>query len=418
MKILPALAIALFFGAPLAAQTPEEVAQAALDAAPLWDGHNDVPIQLRGRYGNVLADFDFRDTTKARSVPGRENRLMHTDLPRLRAGKVGAQFWSVYVSADLPEPEAVQATIEQIDVTKRLIAAYPGDLALALSSADVKRAWAEGKIASLLGMEGGSSIGSSLGVLRQMYDLGVRYLTLTHTKTLGWADSATDLPKNGGLSAFGGDVVREMQRIGMIVDLSHVSEETMLDALDIAAAPVIFSHSGARGVNDHARNVPDKVLERLKANGGIVMVVGFPSYLSEGLRQSLAARQGEEARLKSLWQGQPDAVKAGLAAWDAANPAPKATIADMADHVDHVRKVAGIDHIGIGGDYDGMESGPVGMEDTAGYPALFVELARRGYGQPDLEKIASGNMMRVMEEVEAYAAAHRADPPIEYPIAK
>jgi len=399
---------------PLAAQTPEQVAEAALKAAPVWDGHNDVPEQLRERYGDMLAGFDFNDTTKAPSTKYSSNG-MHTDLPRLRKGRVGAQFWSVYVDASLPEAEAVQATLEQIDVTKRLVARYPNDLALAFTADDVEKAWKGGRIASLMGMEGGGSIGSSLGVLRQMYDLGARYLTLTHSKTLSWADSATDAPQHDGLTDFGRDVVREMQRIGMLVDLSHVSEGTMLDALEVAKAPVIFSHSGARAVNGHARNVPDNVLEKLKANGGIVMVVGLPGYLSEEQRQWYSQHKAEEARLGALWQGQPDVVERELKAWDDAHPTPLATVGDMADHIDHIRQVAGIDHIGLGGDYDGMDIGPVGMEDVAGYPALFVELARRGYSQQDLEKIASRNMMRVLRAAEAYASAYRKDPPIEYP---
>jgi len=406
------LAAAAAFTGPLAAQTPEAVAEAALRAAPVWDGHNDVPIQLRSRFGNVIADFDFEDTTGTGPTDSR-GRVMHTDFERLAQGRVGAQFWSVYVDNALAEPVAVVQTLEQIDVTKRLIARYPERLALALGADDVQRALDAGKIASLIGIEGGYSIAGSLGVLRQMYDLGVRYMTLTHSKNLAWADSASVDPEHGGLTEFGGQVVREMQRLGMLVDLSHVSEETMADALDAAAAPVIFSHSGARAVNGHSRNVPDSVLRRLRDNRGIVMVVALPSYIDEGLRQRGAARAGEEARLKALWQGQPEAVKAGLDAWEAANPAPVATVAGMADHIDHIRQVAGIDQIGVGGDYDGMDSGPAGMEDVAGYPALFAELARRGYSQPELEKIASRNMMRVMREAEAYAALHSSDPPIE-----
>ena len=400
---------------PLAAKdvTPEEIAAAALDAAPVWDGHNDVPIQLRGRFGNVIADFDFHDTLDTGDDTG--GRVMHTDLARLRQGKVGAQWWSVYVSASLPEAEAVQATIEQIDVTRRLIAQYPDELGLALNSQDVERHRKAGRIASLIGMEGGHSIGSSLAVLRQMYAMGARYMTLTHGKTLSWADSATDTPRHGGLNDFGMDVVREMNRIGMLVDLSHVSEAAMHDALDAAGAPVIFSHSGARAINGHARNVPDSVLRRLPDNGGIVMVVGLPGFLSEPARQWNANREAEEARLQALFRGQPDEVEARLASWDAQNPLPLADIGDMADHIDHVRKIAGIDAIGIGGDYDGMPSGPVGMEDVAGYPALFTELARRGYSQADLEKISFGNMMRVLKAAETYAESQADAQPIEYP---
>lgn len=407
---------ALALASPLAAQgagkTPEEVAAAALARSPVWDGHNDVPIQLRARYGNLLGEFDFNDTTAVPDGKGGAGK-MHTDLPRLAKGKVGAQFWSVYVSADLPEPQAIQATIEQIDVTRRLVARYPDRLALALTAADVERAWKAGKIASLMGMEGGHSIGGSLAVLRQMYALGARYMTLTHSKNTAWADSATAAPQHDGLTDFGRDVVREMQRIGMLVDLSHVSEATMMDALDVAGAPVIFSHSGAAGVVDHPRNVSDAVLRRVRDNGGIVMVVGLPAYLSDERRLWGAAREAETKRLETLLPHDKAAVEAGKAAWLAANPEPLATIGQMADHIDRVRDVAGIDHIGIGGDYDGMDFGPQGMEDVAGYPALFAELARRGYTQADLEKIASRNMLRVMKAAEAYAKAHAGDPPIE-----
>ncbi len=388
---------------PLSAEAAAERARAALDAAPVFDGHNDVPIQLRSRLDNQINDFDFADTSETGEVHP-EGRTMHTDLARLREGKVGAQYWSVYVSASLSEPEAVQATIEQIDVAKRLINRYPQALAYAETADQVEAAMAGGRIASLLGMEGGHSIGSSLGVLRQMYDLGARYMTLTHSKNTPWADSATDDPEHGGLNDFGRDVVREMNRLGMLVDLSHVSEAAMHDALDVAQAPVIFSHSGARAVNGHARNVPDSVLARLPSNGGIVMVVALPGFLNEDRRQWYARREGEEARLKSLHLGQPDLVKAQMAEWDAANPEPETTIGHMADHIDHIRKLAGVEHIGIGADYDGMPTGPVKMEDVSGYPALFAELARRGYSQVELELIASRNAIRVLREAERHAA--------------
>ena len=391
--------------APLATaqeRTPEQVAEAALKAAPVFDGHNDVPIQLRNRFDNRLEGFDFADTADTGHTH-EAGRPMHTDLARLREGRVGAQFWSVYVPASLTEPQAVQAVIEQIDVTKRLVDAYPGDLALSLTADDVEAAVEQGRIASMIGMEGGHAIGSSLAVLRQMHALGARYMTLTHSANTPWADSATDDPEHDGLSDFGRDVVREMNRIGMLVDLSHVSEAAMHDAIDVATAPFIFSHSGARAVNGHARNVPDAVLRRLPDNGGVVMAVALPGFLSEAARQWYANRQGERARLETLWQGQPDEVARRLAAWDAANPEPQTTVADMADHIDHIRDVAGIDHIGIGADYDGMVTGPVGMEDAAGYPALFIELARRGYSQSALEKIAMGNIMRVLRAAEAAA---------------
>jgi len=306
-------------------------------------------------------------------------------------------------------------TIEQIDVMKRLIARYPDDMALALRADDVEAAREQGKIAGLLGMEGGHSIGSSLAVLRQMYDLGARYMTLTHSKNTPWADSATDDPEHDGLTDFGKDLVREMNRIGMVVDLSHVSEKTMMDALDVSRAPVIFSHSSARAINGHARNVSDAVLRRLPKNGGIIMVTAVPGFLSEEARVWNAQRDAEEARLKALWQGQPEAVVSGMKAWDEANPYPPAHISDMADHIEHVRKIAGIDAIGIGGDFDGIPAGPVGMEDVSTYPALFIELARRGYSQDDLEKISSRNMMRVMRGVEAASAAMADVPPYEYP---
>lgn len=402
--------------APAGAVTPEETAAAALKAAPMWDGHNDVPEQLRQRRKNVIAGFDFRDTTNTAN-PAEGEQAMHTDLARLRLGKVGAQFWSVYVSAGLSEQQAVQAVMEQIDVTKRLIAAYPADLQLATSSAEVQQAMKAGRIASLMGMEGGYAIGSSLGVLRQFHALGVRYMTLTHVKTIGWADSATDVPKHGGLTDFGKDVVREMQRIGMLVDLSHVSEGTMMDALDVARAPVIFSHSGARAIGDHPRNVPDSVLARVKANGGIVMVVTLPGYVSNRVRQWDLARTAQKARFDALYVADPKRAADELAVWIKANPAPRATLAELADHVDHVVKVAGIDHVGLGADFDGMESTTEGLPDVSGYPALFVELARRGYSQADLQKIASGNMMRVLKAAEAYAAAHKADSAIESPTA-
>lgn len=387
-------------------------ANAALDAAPVFDGHNDVPIQIRARFDNKLANFDFSDTSGTADEESGRN-AMHTDIARLKTGKVGAQYWSVYVPFRLPEPEAVKMTIEQIDVTKRLIAKYPDDLALALTAGQVEIAMAEGRIASLIGMEGGHSIGSSLAVLRQMYALGARYMTLTHNSNTPWADSATDDPKHGGLSDFGRDVVREMNRIGMLVDLSHVSEETMLDALEVATAPVIFSHSGARAINGHARNVPDSVLEKLPQNGGIVMVVALPGFLNDAEREWFASRSAEEARLKSLFRGQPDIVTSAMAEWDEANPTPETMISHMADHIDHIKSVAGIEAIGIGADFDGMPIGPVGFEDVAGYPALFAELSRRGYSQVEMELISSRNAIRVLRDAERVSSSLRSQPAIE-----
>lgn len=411
------LAAALLLVSPLVAQEPpvdlaDATANAALEAAPVFDGHNDVPNQLRDRRANQINSFDFEDTTDT-GAGHPEGRVLHTDLARLKEGKVGAQFWSVYVPSNSDEPEAVQQVIEQIDVTKRLIARYPQSLRFATTADEVERAMAEGKIASLLGMEGGHSIGSSLGVLRQLHALGARYMTLTHNSNTPWGDAATDNPKHGGLSEFGIDVVREMNRLGMLVDLSHVSEATMIDALDVAKAPVIFSHSGARTVNGHPRNVPDSVLKRLPDNGGIVMVVALPGFLNEERRQWNARREAEAARLKALFQGQPETVKAAMDSWDNAHPEPATMIKHMADHIDHIRNIAGVESIGIGGDFDGMPTGPVGFEDVRGYPALFAELARRGYSQAELEMIANRNALRVMRAAEAYAASVAGEPPIE-----
>ena len=424
---LGALALALSSTSLSAApQTPEQVAAAALKEAPVWDGHNDVPEQLRNRRKDVLAGFDFHDTTKELgedvwaggggvATGARKTDAMQTDLPRLHAGKIGAQFWSVYVSANLPEPQAVQATLEQIDVAKRLIAANPADMALATDAAGVEKAWKAGKIASLLGAEGGHSIGGSLAVLRSLRELGVRYMTLTHFKNTAWADSGTDAPAHNGLTAFGKDVVREMNRIGILVDLSHVSQKTMLDALEVSQVPVIFSHSNAQSVSGHPRNVSDEVLDKVKANGGMVAVNFFPGYISQGQYEWAAARAGEATRQKALHPDRPDVAAAALATWDKAHPKPAATLSDVADHIDHIKARIGIDHIGLGSDFDGGSVGLVGLPDVSAYPALFVELARRGYGKEDLKKIASGNFLRVLKASDAYVAAHKGDAPIESP---
>ena len=402
-----------------AAPSPEEVAAAALRAAPVWDGHNDVPEQLRNRRKDVLAGFDFRDTThepgedKWSDHPSGKVDPMQTDLPRLRAGKVGAQFWSVYVPAELSEPQAVQATLEQIDVMKRLIARHPAELQFCTDSACVEAAWKAGRIASLLGMEGGHSIGGSLAVLRQMHALGARYMTLTHFRNNAWADSGTDAPAHNGLTDYGRTVVREMQRLGVLVDLSHVSQKTMLDALDTAAAPVIFSHSGAQGVSAHARNVSDAVLDRLKANGGVVMVNFFPGYASKALFAWNVAMAGEAARQKALHPDRPDLAAAAIAAWEQATPRPSPTLGDVADNIDYIAKRIGTDHVGLGSDFDGGSVGIAGLPDVSAYPALLTELARRGWAQRDLEKLASRNMLRVLKAAEAYSMAHRADPPFE-----
>ena len=418
--LLGGLAALALVSVPAAAQSsPEAVAEAALKAAPVFDGHNDVPWALRGRVGNMINDFDFRDTQHT-AKPGATSPVqpMHTDLARLRKGRVGAQFWSVYVPSNDDESEAVVQTLEQIDVMKRLIARYPDDLALATNSAELEKAMKAGRIAGMLGMEGGQSIASSLAVLRDMYALGARYMTLTHGRATPWGDSATDAPVHDGLTDFGRQVVQEMNRLGMIVDLSHTSEATMKDALEASRAPVMFSHSGVRGINDHPRNVPDSVLPLVKANGGIVMVVLLPGFLDADVRAHGLSRTAEQARLKAQYPGDPAAAKTALAEWDRANPAPTTDVAKVADHVDYLKKAIGVDHIGLGGDYDGMDSAPVGMEDVSGYPALFVELAKRGYTQAELQKIASGNMLRVLKAVETYAASRKGQPPIETPVVK
>lgn len=389
-----------------------EEALAALEVAPVFDGHNDVPYQLRIRYENQIDGFDFTDTT-ATGADHPQGRMMQTDLNRLEEGRVGAQFWSVFVSVRQTEAQAVRQTLEQIDVIKRLIVQNSAKMTYADNVDAIEDAMAEGKIASVIGIEGGHSIGSSLAVLRQMYALGARYMTLTHFQNTPWADSATDDPEHGGLSDFGKDVVREMNRLGMLVDLSHVSEKAMMDALDVTSAPVIFSHSGARAVNGHSRNVPDDVLLRLLENGGIVMVDAVPGYLNNERREWFAERAATEARAKSLYPGQPDIVEAQIADWDGANPEPQTTLAHMADHIDHIRSLIGVEYIGIGGDFDGIPSGPIGFEDVRGYPALFAELVRRGYSQVELELIASRNILRVMREAEREASRQSNKRPIE-----
>jgi len=366
---------------------------------PLIDGHNDLPWALRGRTeeeGGDLSQVVFDLESPATGL--------HTDLPRLAAGGVGAQFWSVYVPASLSGDAAVTAVLEQIDLARRMIARYPESFGLALTADDVERVFASGRVASLLGAEGGHAIAGSLGVLRMLYALGVRYMTLTHNANVGWADSATDEPQAGGLTGFGQDVVREMQRIGMLVDLSHVAVSTMHDALDVAAAPVIFSHSSARAICDNPRNVPDDVLSRLGGNGGVCMVTFVPGFVSQDCADWLAGLKAEAARrgLDPKDFGQVDSITAG---WEAAHPRPAATLAQVADHVDHVRAVAGVEHVGLGGDFDGTAHITVGLEDVSTYPALFAELLRRGWTEPDCAALAGGNLLRAMHTAETYALA-------------
>jgi membrane dipeptidase len=382
---------------PALAASPEEVALAALARSPVIDGHNDTPEQLRELFGNDPAKFDLR------ALPPEARAKTHTDIPALRAGRVGGQFWSVWVDPSLDPETGLRQVLEQIDTVEQFVARYPDIFRMARTAADIEAARKAGRIASLIGMEGGAPINGSLAVLRQLRRAGVGYLTLTHYLTTDWADSATDAPKHDGLSPFGVDVVHEMNRIGMLVDLSHVSEATMNDVLDAAKAPVIFSHSDAKALDDHPRNVPDAVLKRLPANGGIVMINFLPDYVSAEVRAWSVMRSGEEARLKALHIGAPEAATAALAAWEAAHPRPRATLAQVADHIDHVRRVSGIDHIGLGSDFGGISTVPQGLETVADFPALFTELARRGYSQSDLEKIAAGNILRVMRAAEAVA---------------
>lgn len=401
--IRPVLAAALLLGvaAPALAQTPDRTSPEArverlLQRTPLIDGHNDLPWALRQGFGSDPHAVDLGADLSA-------STRLHTDIPRLRAGGVGAQFWSVYVPASLPPLEAARATFEQIDLLRRMVAAYPETFEIALTADDVARIHRQGRIASLIGIEGGYSIADSLGLLREFQRAGVRYMTLTHSTTISWADSATDAPRHDGLSPFGEAVVREMNRTGMLVDLSHVSEATMVDAMRVSEAPVIFSHSSARGVTDHPRNVPDSVLRQLPEDGGVVMITFVPAFINEGVRQWGAVRAGEQARLRSLYPEAADRVTAELAAWEAANPTPRASLADIVAHIEHVRAVAGIDHVGIGGDFDGISSLPEGITGVDAYPLILAELARRGWSDADLRKLAGENVLRVMRAAEAVA---------------
>lgn len=374
-------------------------AEAVLKRQPIIDGHNDWPGALRGSFGESWWQQDLKADSRQFKRP------LNTDIPRLHEGRVGGQFWSVYVPATVTGPAAVQATLEQIDIVRGIIARYPGDFEQAFTAADIRRIQKTGKVASLMGVEGGSQINNSLPALRSFHALGVRYMTLTHTKHNDWADSANEPARSQPLTEFGKAIVHEMNRIGMLVDLSHVSPGTMKAVLAVSKAPVMFSHSSSRGVNDHVRNVPDDVLTLLKANGGIVMVNYAPGFVN-GARQAWeAARAGERARLASLYIAAPDRVAAGMTAWLAANPMPPVGIKDVADHIDRLVKYAGIDGVGIGGDLDGLENLPTGLNGVETYPALIAELLRRGYSESDCEKIAGGNVLRVLEAAEKVAAS-------------
>lgn len=373
-------------------------AREILQTSPLIDGHNDLPWALRENFQNHLAKIDLRGDTSKLDPP------MNTDIGRLRRGGVGGQFWSVYVPVELPGADALQATLEQIDVVHRLAASYPDVFEIARTADDVERIRRAGRIASLIGIEGGHSIHDSLAALRMLYLAGARYMTLTHTSNTDWADSATAAPQHGGLTRFGEAVVREMNRLGMLVDLSHVAPETMKKAIAASAAPVIFSHSSARALVDHPRNVPDDVLRLVPGNRGVVMVTFVERFDSEEVRAHDAEVEAETARLKFLYPQDAERVKREAAAWGQADPAPRATVAQVADHVEHVREVAGVDAVGIGSDFDGMPTQPLGLEGVGEYPALFAELLRRGWSDADLAKLARGNVLRVLREAEAVAA--------------
>ena len=369
-----------------------DAARALLGRSPLVDGHNDLAWELREAGAQDLASTDL-------AVP---LGFTHTDLPRLASGGVGAQFWSVYVPVSLAGEAAVATTLEQIDFVHRMIGRYPERLELALTAADVERIFAAGKIASLLGAEGGHSIASSPGVLRMLYRLGVRYLTLTHNANVPWADTATDEPAAGGLTDFGRQVVAEMQRLGMLVDLSHTAPGTMRDVFDTARGPVIYSHSSARALCDHPRNVPDDMLARLAAGHGVCMVTFVPAFVSQQCRD-WEAGLAAEMRQRGLDPDSPTSRASARQERARRNPAPRATLAQVADHIEHVREVAGVEHVGIGGDFDGTDDLPDGLTDVSCYPALFAELLARGWSEPDCVALAGGNILRVLREAEATA---------------
>jgi len=378
-------------------------AKALHKAVPLIDGHNDFPWALREK--SPERNLDALDLRTHLQPP------IMTDIPRLRAGGVGGQFWSVWVPVTIAGDAAVRTTREQIDVVHRMVAKYPETFQLALTADDVERAFTAGKIASLIGMEGGHSINNSMATLRQMYALGARYMTLTHTRNTDWADAATDTPVHHGLTPFGEAVVHEMNRLGMLVDLSHVSPETMAAALRVTKAPVIFSHSSARAICDHPRNVPDDILRQVTANGGVVMVNFYPNFLvPEGGRQATEL-YALQRQLEDAHPGDQKAVEAGMNEYRKSHPLPKATIKLVADHVDHVRQVAGVDHVGIGSDFDGIDIAPDGLEDVSKYPALTAELLSRGWSDEDVKKFLGLNVLRAMRQAEAVAAGMKDEPP-------
>lgn len=415
--LLFALVLVAFPRLGLSASNAEAAARVSriLQRTPLIDGHNDLPWEIRDRFHGKLSSLDLARNT-AELPRSTDQPALMTDIPRLRQGQVGGQFWSVWVPVELHGPAAVQATLEQIDIVRQMVERYPRDLEMAYTAADIRRIKRSGRIASLIGIEGGHQIDNSLAVLRQMYQAGARYMTLTHSGNTDWADSATDHPKHDGLSPFGREVVREMNRLGMLVDLSHVAPSTMRAALEVSEAPIIYSHSSARALVDHPRNVPDDILQRVARNGGVVMVNFYPGYVSAARNRWDADLTAEKARYDSppfagLYIGQPERAAAALNAWKVDHPAPEVTLADVADHIEHIRKVAGIEHVGLGSDFDGVPEVPTGLEGVDKYPALLAELARRGWSDDELAKVAGENLLRVLGQVESISARLRASRP-------
>ncbi|MBS0379653.1 MAG: dipeptidase [Proteobacteria bacterium] len=396
-----------------AAPSDLERVRHVLEQTPLIDGHNDLPWEIRARFGGDLDRIDLSSGTER--LPAPDGPPLMTDIARLKAGGVGGQFWSVWVDPAFTGPQVVQVTLEQIDLVKRMCARYP-ELGMAYSASDVTRLHHEHRIACLIGVEGGHQINNSLSVLRTYYDAGARYMTLTHSGDTDWGDSATDAPRHHGLTAAGQTVVLEMNRIGMLVDLSHVSEQTMRDALKVTRAPVIYSHSSARALTDHPRNVPDAVLRLVAQNGGVVMVNFYPGYVSEARRLWDAEYAAEHARLNTppfggLYIGQPERAAQALAEWEQAHPKPRVTLADVAAHIQHVHDVAGADHVGLGSDFDGIPEAPEGLDGVDKYPALLAELAHRGWTDADLAKLAGGNVLRVLAQAQVVSDRLRSEPP-------